>query len=179
MQGQRQPTLWCMTELSSVPRLERIHSVTNSLLWYAGAKAAHILVYDRAEQRVIEETISPYMVLGMRNMYQTPVGRMLRSGAHKALLELTQREGRYMNSPASAKVTALSHQKQQLCYPCAEKADILYVAANTLTTVLYDTTVVFHIVAWSLPECTDNASHSTSICQKPCFAVHVLSLFCC
>lgn len=72
----------------------------------AGAKAAHILVYDRAEQRVIEETISPYMVLGMRNMYQTPVGRMmLRSGAHKALLELTQREGRYMNSPASVKVT--------------------------------------------------------------------------
>lgn len=46
------------------------------------------------------------MVLGMRNMYQTPVGRMmLRSGAHKALLELTQREGRYMNSPASAKVS--------------------------------------------------------------------------
>ena len=73
-------------------------------------------MYDRAEQRVIEETISPYMVLGMRNMYQTPVGRMmLRSGAHKALLELTQREGRYMNSPASAKVTALPQQMQQLC----------------------------------------------------------------
>lgn len=76
---------------------------------HAGAKAAHILVYDRAEQRVIEETISPYMVLGMRNMYQTPVGRMmLRSGAHKALLELTQREGRYMNSPASAKVNLIA-----------------------------------------------------------------------
>lgn len=69
-----------------------------------GAKSAHILVYDRHEQRVIEETISPYMVLAMRNMYQTPVGRlMIGSGAHKALLDLTQREGRYMNSPASTK----------------------------------------------------------------------------
>ncbi|KAA6427890.1 MAG: phosphatidylserine decarboxylase proenzyme 3-like, partial [Trebouxia sp. A1-2] len=69
-----------------------------------GAKSAHILVYDRYEQRVIEETISPYMVLAMRNMYQTPVGRlMIGSGAHKALLDLTQREGRYMNSPASIK----------------------------------------------------------------------------
>ena len=72
---------------------------------HAGAKSAHILVYDRYEQRVIEETISPYMVLAMRNMYQTPVGRlMIGSGAHKALLDLTQREGRYMNSPASIKV---------------------------------------------------------------------------
>ncbi len=72
---------------------------------HAGAKSAHILVYDRHEQRVIEETISPYMVLAMRNMYQTPVGRlMIGSGAHKALLDLTQREGRYMNSPASIKV---------------------------------------------------------------------------
>ena len=71
----------------------------------AGAKSAHILVYDRREQRVIEETISPYMVLAMRNMYQTPVGRlMIGSGAHKALLDLTRREGRYMNSPASIKV---------------------------------------------------------------------------
>ena len=71
----------------------------------AGAKSAHILVYDRREQRVIEETISPYMVLAMRNMYQTPVGRlMIGSGAHKALLDLTRREGRYMNSPASVKV---------------------------------------------------------------------------
>ena len=72
---------------------------------HAGAKSAYILVYDRHEQRVIEETISPYMVLAMRNMYQTPVGRlMIGSGAHKALLDLTQREGRYMNSPASIKV---------------------------------------------------------------------------
>ena len=78
--------------------------------WYvsAGAKSAHILVYDRREQRVIEETISPYMVLAMRNMYQTPVGRlMMGSGAHKALLDLTRREGRYMNSPASVKVCLL------------------------------------------------------------------------
>lgn len=45
------------------------------------------------------------MVLAMRNMYQTPVGRlMIGSGAHKALLDLTRREGRYMNSPASVKV---------------------------------------------------------------------------
>ena len=72
---------------------------------HAGAKSAHILVYDRHEQRVIEELISPYMVLAMRNMYQTPVGRLIiGSGAHKALLDLTQREGRYMNSPASLKV---------------------------------------------------------------------------
>lgn len=77
----------------------------NQFCVHAGAKSAHILVYDRHEQRVIEELISPYMVLAMRNMYQTPVGRLIiGSGAHKALLDLTQREGRYMNSPASIKV---------------------------------------------------------------------------
>ena len=80
-------------------------SIVMRTCMHAGAKSAHILVYDRHEQRVIEETISPYMVLAMRNMYQTPVGRlMIGSGAHKALLDLTQREGRYMNSPASIKV---------------------------------------------------------------------------
>ena len=89
---------------------------------YAGAKSAHILVYDRREQRVVEETISPYMVLAMRNMYQTPVGRlMMGSGAHRALLDLTRREGRYMNSPASIKVCLsvwLSFESETCCYVC-------------------------------------------------------------
>ena len=70
-----------------------------------GSAAAHILVYDRAYRRIIEEALSPVLNLAMRNMYQSKVGRALmrRSGMSKRLLSFTVKEGKYRDSPESAK----------------------------------------------------------------------------
>ena len=43
----------------------------------------------------------------MRNMYQSPLGRVSqREGAYKILTRLSEREGKYADSAASAKVRA-------------------------------------------------------------------------
>uniref|UniRef100_A0A061QR11 Phosphatidylserine decarboxylase proenzyme 2 n=1 Tax=Tetraselmis sp. GSL018 TaxID=582737 RepID=A0A061QR11_9CHLO len=70
-----------------------------------GTAASHILVWDRDDGMIFEETISPHLVLAMRNLYQTPVGRaMLATGAPQiALRELTESKAKYMDSPASVK----------------------------------------------------------------------------
>ncbi|KAK9807507.1 hypothetical protein WJX72_001112 [[Myrmecia] bisecta] len=69
-----------------------------------GRNADHILVYDRASKRIVEERIAPYLIMAMRNMYQSPVGvAMMRAGAYRALQDVTDREGKHMNSPASVK----------------------------------------------------------------------------
>ena len=38
-----------------------------------GHNAAHIIVYDRKSKRLVEETISPHLVLAMRQIYQSRV----------------------------------------------------------------------------------------------------------
>ena len=38
-----------------------------------GARAGHILVFDRAAKRVVEEKISGVLLLAMRNLYQSKV----------------------------------------------------------------------------------------------------------
>ena len=38
-----------------------------------GANAAHIVVYDRSSKRLAEETISPNIILAMRQIYQSRV----------------------------------------------------------------------------------------------------------
>ena len=38
-----------------------------------GHNAAHILVYDRKSKRLAEETISPHLILAMRQIYQSRV----------------------------------------------------------------------------------------------------------
>ena len=70
-----------------------------------GAAAAHILVYDRAGQRMVEEYISPVINLALRNMYQSKVGRALmkHGGLQKRLLALSIKEGKYRDSKESAK----------------------------------------------------------------------------
>lgn len=69
-----------------------------------GGAAAHTLVYDRASRLVVEERVNPAVVLAMRNMYQSPLGRVSqREGAYKILTRLSEREGKYADSAASAK----------------------------------------------------------------------------
>lgn len=41
--------------------------------------AAHIVVYNRYKQILEEEVISPLVLLAMRNMYQTPLGMVMKS----------------------------------------------------------------------------------------------------
>lgn len=41
--------------------------------------AAHIVVYDRYKQILEEEVISPLVMLAIRNMYQTPLGMVMKS----------------------------------------------------------------------------------------------------
>lgn len=70
-----------------------------------GASAHHILVYDRAGRRVVEEAISPVLNMALRNMYQSKVGRALmqHSGVSKRLLALSVKEGNFRDSADSAK----------------------------------------------------------------------------
>lgn len=70
-----------------------------------GSAAAHILIYDRANKLIVEEALSPVLSLAMRNMYQSKVGRALmrRKGLAKRLLTFTVKEGKYRDSPESAK----------------------------------------------------------------------------
>eukprot|EP00873_Tetraselmis_striata_P036373 jgi/Tetstr1/456637/TSEL_043339.t1 len=68
-----------------------------------GTRASHILVWDREKGIVVEEIISPHLVLAMRNLYQSPFGRgMMATGApQKALKELSESKGKYMDSRES------------------------------------------------------------------------------
>lgn len=38
-----------------------------------GVNGAHIVVYDRKSKRLVEETISPHLILAMRQIYQSRV----------------------------------------------------------------------------------------------------------
>lgn len=65
---------------------------------------SRIIVYDRASHRLVEEQISPTLVLAMRNMYQSRMGAvMMRTGAYSTLTLMSQEEGRHMDSPESVK----------------------------------------------------------------------------
>eukprot|EP00887_Chlorella_sp_A99_P007334 scaffold2.g7334.t1 len=69
-----------------------------------GAAAAHILVFDRASKRMVEEALSPSLALAMRAIYQSSAGRLLlREGALKQMRKMTEKYGQYADSPESAK----------------------------------------------------------------------------
>jgi phosphatidylserine decarboxylase len=70
-----------------------------------GARASHILIYNRADRRVVEEAISPVLNMALRNMYQSVVGRALMQhvGLSKRLLALSIKEGNFRDSLDSAK----------------------------------------------------------------------------
>lgn len=69
-----------------------------------GANASHIVVYDRASKRLVEETISPHLILAMRQIYQSRVGLvMMRTGALNTLELMSKDQGRHMDSPESVK----------------------------------------------------------------------------
>ena len=64
----------------------------------------HILVYDRSRCRIIEEIVSPVILVAMRTMYQSRMGRKFLSNERflKKLTDLSIHEGEYRDSPESA-----------------------------------------------------------------------------
>lgn len=69
-----------------------------------GAMATHIIVYDRSDKRLVEETLSPVLVLAMKQLYQSRIGKiMMGDGLYARLKNLSESHGRYMDSPESVK----------------------------------------------------------------------------
>jgi len=70
----------------------------------SGSSASHILVFDRKTKRLVEETIDGKIVLSMRAIYQNRVGlTLIDSGVKRLLQNLSEKQGKQMNLPESAK----------------------------------------------------------------------------
>ncbi|XP_057803944.1 phosphatidylserine decarboxylase proenzyme 3-like isoform X3 [Salvia miltiorrhiza] len=70
----------------------------------SGSSASHILVFDRRTKRLVEETIDAKIVLSMRALYQSKVGLgLMDKGAKELLQSISEKQGRKMDSPESAK----------------------------------------------------------------------------
>uniref|UniRef100_A0ACD5XID8 Uncharacterized protein n=1 Tax=Avena sativa TaxID=4498 RepID=A0ACD5XID8_AVESA len=70
----------------------------------SGSTASHILVFDRRAKRLVEEAIDGKIVLSMRALYQSKVGlTLINSGVKDILKNLSEKQGKKMNSAESAK----------------------------------------------------------------------------
>ncbi|CAN6458626.1 unnamed protein product [Victoria cruziana] len=70
----------------------------------SGSSASHILVFDRRTKRLVEELIDSKIILSMRAIYQSKVGLTLVNIGVKDLLQnMSEKQGRKMDSPESAK----------------------------------------------------------------------------
>ncbi|XP_072953356.1 phosphatidylserine decarboxylase proenzyme 2-like [Typha angustifolia] len=70
----------------------------------SGSSASHILVIDRRTKRLVEEIIDGKIVLSMRAIYQSKVGlALINTGVKELLQNISEKQGRQMNSPESAK----------------------------------------------------------------------------
>ncbi|KAF6170506.1 hypothetical protein GIB67_031914 [Kingdonia uniflora] len=70
----------------------------------SGSSAASILVFDRKTKRLVEELIDGKIVLSMRALYQSKIGlSIIDTGAKEILQNISEKQGRRMNSVASAK----------------------------------------------------------------------------
>lgn len=71
---------------------------------HSGSKSAHILVFDRTTKRLVEELIDGKIILSMRAIYQSRLGlQLMDKGAKEILQELSEKQGKKMNSVDSAK----------------------------------------------------------------------------
>ncbi|KAK8636596.1 hypothetical protein V6N13_124340 [Hibiscus sabdariffa] len=83
---------------------EWVHFSSYDVGLNSGSSASHILVFDRKTKRLVEELIDTKIVLSMRTIYQSKVGLgLMDKGAKEILQNLSERQGRQMNSVESAK----------------------------------------------------------------------------
>lgn len=70
----------------------------------SGSSASHILVFDRRTKRLVEELIDGKIALSMRAIYQSKLGLgLMDTGAKELLQNLSEKQGRKMNTVESAK----------------------------------------------------------------------------
>ncbi|KAK9077116.1 hypothetical protein SSX86_005452 [Deinandra increscens subsp. villosa] len=70
----------------------------------SGSNASHIVVFDRKKKRLVEEIIDGKIVLSMRAIYQSKVGLgIMDKGAKELLQSISEKQGKKMNLPESAK----------------------------------------------------------------------------
>jgi phosphatidylserine decarboxylase len=83
---------------------EWAHFSTYDVGLHSGSTASHILVFDRRTKRIVEEVIDGKIVLSMRALYQSKVGlTLINTGVKDLLKNLSEKQGKKMNSPESAK----------------------------------------------------------------------------
>ncbi|XP_066315901.1 phosphatidylserine decarboxylase proenzyme 2-like [Miscanthus floridulus] len=83
---------------------EWAHYSTYDVGLRSGSTASHILVFDRRTKRIVEEVIDGKIVLSMRALYQSKVGlTLINTGVKDLLKNLSEKQGKKMNSPESAK----------------------------------------------------------------------------
>jgi len=83
---------------------EWAHVSTYDVGLHSGSTASHILVFDRRTKRIVEEVIDGKIVLSMRALYQSKVGlTLINTGVKDLLKNLSEKQGKKMNSPESAK----------------------------------------------------------------------------
>ncbi|WVZ67337.1 hypothetical protein U9M48_016428 [Paspalum notatum var. saurae] len=83
---------------------EWAHFSTYDVGLHSGSTASHILVFDRRTKRIVEEVIDGKIVLSMRALYQSKVGlTLINTGVKDLLKDLSEKQGKKMNSPESAK----------------------------------------------------------------------------
>ncbi|GMH10254.1 hypothetical protein Nepgr_012095 [Nepenthes gracilis] len=69
---------------------------------HSGSNASHIVVFDRSTKRLVEEIIDGKIILSMRAIYQSNLGlNLMGKGAKELLHEISEKQGKRMNSPAS------------------------------------------------------------------------------
>eukprot|EP00897_Mesotaenium_endlicherianum_P003965 jgi/Mesen1/3597/ME000020S03131 len=68
-----------------------------------GRNTSHILVFDRHTKRLVEELVDKKIVLALRTVYHSKLGRsLLEAGTKSMLVSMSQRQGVKMSDPASA-----------------------------------------------------------------------------
>uniref|UniRef100_A0A1D1YH95 Phosphatidylserine decarboxylase proenzyme 2 n=1 Tax=Anthurium amnicola TaxID=1678845 RepID=A0A1D1YH95_9ARAE len=83
---------------------EWVHFSSYDVGLHSGSSASHILVFDRRTKRLVEELIDGKIILSMRAIYQSKVGlTLIDKGAKDLLQSISEKQGRKMNSPESAK----------------------------------------------------------------------------
>jgi len=99
-----------------------------------GSAAQHILVFDRQNKLVIEEIVSPVILLAMRALYQSKIGRtfLQNEGFLKRMHLLSVSEGEYRDSEESRKdiESFVDSFKGQLDMSSAEKPMSAYKTFN-------------------------------------------------
>ena len=90
-----------------------------------GSSAHSILLFDRTTKQVIEEIVSPLVIMAMRTLYQSKIGRrfLRNSGFLARMCDMSVSEGAYRDSEESAKDIApfIESFRGQLDMSSAEK----------------------------------------------------------